>query len=119
MSVSSVGQIETNVIEDQELNATAELISSGATILFDAIFDNTANSTDTFIHLYDDAAPSVGSDHPAMTIKIPAGKKDGISPIDAVGILFPANLSAAATTAGGKGGTTSPTNKVTATFLTD
>lgn len=118
MSVSSIGQIETNVIEDQELNATAELIGSSATILFDAIFDNTANSADTWIHLYD-ASPTVGDTHPHMSIKIPAGKKDGICPIDAVGILFPNNLYAVATTAGGKGGSTSPVNKVVATWLTD
>lgn len=118
MSVSSVGQIETNVIEDQELNATGETIGSGATVLFDAIFDNTANSADTWVHLYD-TTPTVGTTHPTMSIKIPAGKKDGIVPVDAVGIFFPNNLFAAATTAGGKGGTTSPVNKVVATFLTD
>ncbi len=118
MAVSIIGQIETNVVEDQELNATAELISSGATVLFDAMFDNTANSADTWIHLYD-ASPTVGTTHPNMSIKIPAGKKDGICSLDSIGILFPTNLYAAATTAGGTGGSTSPVNKVVATWLTD
>lgn len=118
MSISTLGQIETNVIEDQELDATAETISASATILFDATFDNTANSADTFVHLYD-ASPTVGTTHPHMTIKIPAGKKDGIPPTDGIGISFPNGLYAAATTAGGKGGTTSPTNKVIATWLTN
>jgi len=118
MSISTLGQVETNVIEDQELNATAETINAAATILFDAIFDNTANSEDTFVHLYD-AAPTVGTTHPDMTIKIPAGKKDGIPPLDAVGVSFPNGLFVAATTSGGTGGTTSPVNKVVATWLTD
>lgn len=118
MSVSTIGQIETSVVEDQELNATAETVATGATVLFDAQFDNTANSVDVWVHLYD-ASPTVGDTHPDMSIKIPAGKKDGIPPTDAVGISFPNGLYAAATIAGGKGGTTSPTNKVIATWLTD
>lgn len=119
MSVSTIGQIETNVVEDQQLDATAEVIKSGATVLFDAEFDNTQNSVDIFVKLYNNASPTVGTTHPDMIIKVPAGRKSGLPPTDALGISFGTALSAAAVTAGGKGGTTSPTNAVIATFCTD
>ena len=118
MSVSTIGQIETSVVESQSLTATAVAVATGATILFDAEFDNTANSVDVWVHLYD-AAPTVGTTHPDMSIKIAAGKKGSLPPMDANGISFPTNIYAAATLAGGKGGTTSPVNAVTATWLID
>lgn len=118
VSTITIGQIGTKIVEDQQLDATAEEIQATAVTLFDAEFDNTQNSADTYIKLYDiSTAPGVGTLAPNMIIKVPAGKKSGLPPTDAVGISFAAGLFSAAVTAGGKGGTTSPINPVISTFL--
>lgn len=92
-------------------NAISGVKTSAGTI-HALIIDNTANAAITYIKLYHALTGSVtvGTTAPDDIIAIPASVKRTISFVEGLGFLT--GLSVAAVTAGGTGGTTSPTSSV-------
>lgn len=70
-----------------------------------------------FIKLYDDLNPTVGTDDPDFIISVPAST-DIVFMLDTEeGAKFTNGVSLACVTAGGTGGTTSPTNNIAVGLL--
>lgn len=121
MVLSAHGNIGTQKFTDVDLDASVKAITtSGTPKLFGIEIDNSQNSVDVFVKLWDAASPTVGTTAPIFVFRVPAGEKvpfpiyaDGAGWTSAVGIWL------ACVTTGGTAGTTSPTNDVTASLWTD
>jgi len=96
---------QTSATATADDNATG---SSGSWYLVD--IDNTANGAATYVKIYDDAAPSVGTTEPNWVFMAPASTRVVYSVSTAV--AFATALSFCAVTTPGRGGTTSPTSAV-------
>lgn len=112
------GQVGTAVIQIPSMTSTAENdVIPGSGTLFRAQGDNAANATaKAFVKVYDAAAPTVGTTAPDWVFRITAGKKETFVVGGGVGTALATGLSIACVTAGGTGGTTSPTNAVPGKF---
>lgn len=90
-------------------------ISSGAATLLEVRVDNSANSAITYIKLFDNVAPVLGTTAPDMILPTeastgPNGGENVFSINPSTGVSFSNGISYAAVTAGGTGGTTGPTS---------
>ena len=96
--------------EDTDSDGTAEndINSGAATLYFIAAQNN--NSSSNFFKCWNNASPTVGTTTPVLVFRCSANS----SPIlaSAFGISFATALSTGMVSAGGTGGTTSPTNSV-------
>lgn len=97
-----------NIWIETSLGATAEQIKSTSATIYIIDVDNTANSSPTFVKLYDATSGNVtvGTTAPDWTFKIPNGIRVVIVPSG--GVATATALTAAALTTGGTGGTSSP-----------
>lgn len=103
-------------IRDITANATAENdVNSGASTLYGVRVDNSANSAASFLKLYNNAAPTVGTTVPDFVLRVNAGKTKHV--LIPKGISFATAISEACVTAGGTGGTTNPTSAVIVDLL--
>jgi hypothetical protein len=136
MAVSSAGFLGTSVFRDLDVDGSVELLFTGAIVLYGIEVDNSQNDSDVFLKLWDSAGVSVGTDAPDLVFRVEAGQKlfqplvfADLSDLAAQGLdtgnivekgsTFTTGLSVACVTTGGTAGTTSPTNDVTATLITD
>lgn len=117
LSVSTqVSPVGSNLIKETSAGATANndvTGTSGAIYMIEV--DNTANSSASFLKIYDDAAPTVGTTVPDHVFRVPANQTRQI--VCPGGMDFAA-LSFAMVTAGGTSGTTSPSNAAVVAIVT-
>jgi len=94
-------------------NNTAVAIATSSSVIYAIEVDNTANSADSFVKLYNLAAASVtvGSDDPNIILKGPATKK--VTYHFDQGITLGTAVSLACVTLPGTAGNSSPTSSVT------
>lgn len=115
MSLTSTpfaGPFTTQLIRETNANAVADTnVRGGGTTVYMVRVDNSANpSLPVYLHLYNSAAPVVGTTPPDMTLLFAGGEASDTLWI--TGKVFATALSFCCTTAGGLGGTASPTNPV-------
>ena len=102
----------TKIFTETDLENTAVAVIAAAATIYMIEIDNTANPAQVnYVKLYDTAgAITVGTTVPDWVIRIPAGVKRSISMAD--GFAMANGIAAACVTAGGTGGTSSPTSSV-------
>ena len=115
MSLSSTpfaGPFTTQLIKQTVTDATPnDDVRGAACSVFLARVDNSANASQVvYLHLYNNAAPTVGTTAPDTTIMIAGGIVFETAWL--TGLAFGTALSFACTQAGGLGGSSSPTNPV-------
>lgn len=130
MSLSSRGPLGNQWFTDLEVNGVAESLKSNvsgataASVLYGMEIDNTGNSVDVYVKIYNEATYTVGSDSPAFCFRVKAGTVRN-QPIWSNGsghtfvIAGSKYIWVACVTDPGTPGTTSPVNKVKLTALTD
>lgn len=98
--------------DTDQANSAVSVKGSSATI-YEIEIDNTLNAAqDNYVKFYNTAgAVTVGTTVPDMVIEVRQGVKRTIVIPD--GLVFETGLAIATVTAGGTGGTTSPTSDVT------
>lgn len=105
------------IIKDTAIGATvqANVTGTNSTIFFIDV-DNTANGAASFLKVYDAAGPTVGTTNPDWIFRVaPSTRSQFVFP---QGLTTTTGISLAAVTAGGTGGTTSPTASVVLYMLT-
>jgi len=108
------------VYEDVDVDGGGVLVKDGATTIYSIEVDNSDNSVEVFLQLWDLAsgsAPSVG-DAADEWYRIPAStvRKILVDTYDGNGLPILNGCYMACVTTGGQGGTTSPTNAVKVTI---
>lgn len=105
------------LFRDSDIGNTVSGVKSASTTIHAILIDNTANAATTFVKLYNVTSGSVtiGTTAPDMIIPIPASSKRTLFFLE--GLIFGTALTAAAVTAGGTAGTTSPTSDVALEIL--
>ncbi len=110
--LASVLVQETSATASPGLNVTG---ASGAWFMID--IDNTLNAAITYVKLYDDAAPTVGTTEPTWVLKAPATTR--LVYAVSTSVAFATALSFAAVTTPGRSGTTSPVSAVAVRIMAD
>lgn len=123
MAVSSFGYLGAAQFVDLDLDASPEVLPpTGVTALtlYGIYADNSANAEDVFVKIWDHAGPTVGTTDPDTVVRVEAGD-DIFIPFgsEGEGVGIATGLNVACVTTGGTAGTTSPTNDVKATLITD
>jgi hypothetical protein len=96
-------------------NATADnAVVSTACKIVSLVIDNSANSAASYVKLYDNAAPTVGTTVPDEVIYVRAGRVRRIN-YSTDKLEFNTALSWACVTTGGTSGVTAPTSSVSMT----
>jgi hypothetical protein len=117
LSVSThVNPIATGLIEQTSATATANNnVVGAACTIFTVDVDNTANVASSYVKLYDNAAPTVGTTNPDIVVVVPAGdRRQYVIP---EGVSFATALSFCCVTVGGTQGTISPSSAVVVRIL--
>lgn len=104
--------IGTTLVEDTDANATEEDAASSGGNLYQVYIDNTANSGQVYLKLYEAASGSVtvGSTHPSFVFPCPASSTRQFNFAD--GLPFATALSFACVTSPGTDGNTDPSSDV-------
>lgn len=115
MSLSSTpfaGPFTTQLVKQSSATASpSNNVRGGGTTIYLVRVDNSANpSQNVYLHLYNNAAPTVGTTSPDVTLLV--NNADVFETIWLTGEAFGTALSFACTLAGGLGGSASPTNPV-------
>ena len=108
---------------DNNTDQAFDAISNGATTLYGVYIDNSANTAQSYVKLFNDATANIGTDAPDVTIYIPGtttGKVTGEGAYDdgrywhvfVPGIRFATNLGGGAVTTAAESGSTDPTSAV-------
>lgn len=120
MSISTTQQatpIGAKLVTETAANATADTdIVSGSATIYMIDIDNSAVAATTYVKLYNNANPTVGTTAPDMVLMVAATTRR-VFPFPE-GIAFGTAVSFAAVTTGGTSGTTSPTGSVVVRLLT-
>lgn len=116
MALTSVGYLGTQQIHDFDLDASAEAILSGASTLYAAELDNTANSVDVYVKYYT-SSPTVGTTDPVYIHRVRAGQKRTIVYNGGLGDSFSGGLWVACVTTPGTAGASSPASNVKGRFV--
>ncbi len=119
MAIAAQGNLHTNKNKDLDVGATGLVVGSGPTNCYAIEVDNTGNTVASYLRMYDEAAPAIGTAAPEYVLKIPAGTKRTHFFNNGAGTIFGTALAIACCTVGGTAGSTAPTNDVTATLWTD
>lgn len=119
MAIAAQGSLHINKNKDLDVGATALVVGSGARKVFAIEVDNTRNTVPSYLRMWNDAAPSVGTDAPNCVLKIPAGTKRIHFFNNGVSMTFSTGMTIACLTTGGTAGSDAPINDVTATLWTD
>jgi hypothetical protein len=117
LSVSTqVNPIATRLIEQTSANSTSNNNVCGASCtIYTVDVDNTANVAASYVKLYDNAAPVVGTTNPDIVVVVPAGdRRQYVIP---EGVDFSTALSFCCVTVGGTQGTISPASAVIVRIL--
>jgi hypothetical protein len=102
--LAAVLAVQTSATAAPDLNITG---ASGSWFMVD--IDNTANAAVTYVKIYDDAAPTVGTTEPDWVLRADATKR--VVYAVSTSVAFAA-MSFAAVTTPGRAGTTSPVSAV-------
>lgn len=89
--------------------ASVNLLNGPATV-FVIVVDNSANSDPSYVKLYNDPSPTVGTTIPDMVVRIAAASVRTV--YIPSGVVFDTALSVGCVTTGGTAGTTNPTASV-------
>jgi hypothetical protein len=123
MSISTVNVASPaveKVYNSTAMGGTIEGIKASSALVYSVIVDNTANGAATYVKLYNVASGSVtvGTTVPDEVIYVPASVvvTHVFYTAAAAGKTFGTALSAAAVTAGGTAGTTSPSSSASVTL---
>jgi hypothetical protein len=112
ISVAVKSALGTERAARDSLQADAITFSSGAETLYVVKIDNRNNpNAKSYVKIYNNASPTVGTTDPEMIFFAPKGKRAWY--VFPRGLTLSTALSAAAVTTGGTGGTTAPSNKTT------
>lgn len=114
VSAISISQITSaNLFADTDQANSAISVKASSATIYEIEIDNTLNAAqDNYVKFYNSAGtPTVGTTVPDMVIEVRQGVKRTIVIPD--GLVFETGLAVATVTAGGTGGTTSPTSDVT------
>lgn len=118
MAFTNIGNWGTAMYTDVELNASAETIASGSTVLYCIEVDNSANSEDIYLKVYT-TSPTVGTDPPHIIFRVPGGEVLPYIPSGRGSGITVAGIYIVAVLTGGTAGSGNPTNPVLARILTD
>ena len=101
------------IVRDTDADGTSESnINTGAGILHLVRLDNTANASQAvFLKLYNNTGPTIGTTVPDVVLRAAGGAVVQMAIMQG-GVSFGTGISFACVTAGGTGGTTSPTSDV-------
>ena len=104
------------IVKDADADGTIQRdVFPGKCRLHHVSLDNAANGAASYLKLYDDLNPVVGTTSPDEILRARASVKEEfpINPnVENPGLVFENGLSFACVTAGGTAGTTSPTSNV-------
>jgi hypothetical protein len=105
--------IGTSIVEDTSSNNTPEDADSSGGTLHQVYIDNTGNSGQVYVKLYElvKGSVTVGTTPPSFIFSCPASSTRQFN--FPTGITYASKLSFACVTAAGTGGTSAPTNPVT------
>jgi len=104
--------IGTSIVEDTASNATPEDAASSGGTLYQAYIDNSANSGQVYLKLYEAVKGSVTVGTTPPSFILPCASSVSKQFNFPTGVAFSTALSFATVTAGGTGGTGSPTSSV-------
>lgn len=106
------------IVRDTDADATSENdVSSGAAVLYAVQINNSANASATsYLKLYNNIAPTVGTTAPDMILFAVGGATTNYA--FPKGISFGTGLSFACLTTAGTAGTTNPTSDVSIILVT-
>ena len=105
--------LASNIVKDSALGGTADNdIRNGATTVYVVSVDNSANAAASYVKLYNNAAPTVGTTAPDIILMCPSSVKREFWVGGGLGISFGTACSMACVTTGGTAGTTSPSSSV-------
>jgi len=94
-----------------DCDATASAVKASSCVLYEVQIDNSLNAAATYVKMWNNAAPTVGTTVPDAIFLAPAGATVvGCFPS---GMTFGTALAVAGLTTGGTAGTTNPTSNVT------
>ena len=119
MAIPALENLGTEEHHYLDVEATALVVGSGAETLYSVEVDNRNNTAVTYLKLYDDAAPSVGTDAPEVILRVPASTRMVHHLNGGVGLVFGTALSMVCVTGGGTAGATAPTNDVRVDLITN
>ena len=119
MALASFSYIETSTHKDLDCDATAQQVGTGAKTLFSVEIDNQANTTASYVKMWDHAGPTVGTTDPDVIIKVPAGATRFHAFNNGTGRAFATALWLACVDAPGTAGTTGPIKDVAVTLKTN
>ena len=109
-TVSLSTRFGANFAKETSATSTASVISSSSVTVFVVEINNTANSVNTYVQLFNHASPTVGTTDPHVILKAPASQK--VAYQFSVGIAFGTALSVVAVTNAGTAGTSNPSSAV-------
>ncbi len=126
MALSESTKIETTTLADVDSNSTPETLvvaAAGNKTLFGGKIDNSNNTTDTYLKLWNSAAsaPTVGTTVPDCIVPVKAAGITEFSANGGSGVVQVCTANgwySASVTAGGTGGSTGPTNDVEVNLFT-
>lgn len=125
MAITTIQGLHTLSNVDLQVDATIEVIGDGSATLYALSLDNSENSIDSYVKLYDadqDAPTGVdvtlGNTAPENVFRVKAGQQRSILFGQGAGKSLATGLVLAAVTTGGVAGTTAPTNAVKASAFT-
>ena len=127
MAVTVSGFFGTAKYTDLELNSSPEALVPSTTTageIFGLELNNSQNTVDVYVKIYDEtSSPTVGTTAPIFIFRVKAGSRRAVSlsysDTNAVkGYIFSNEAYIACVTTPGTEGSTSPSNKVTATVIT-
>ena len=117
LSVSTqVNPIATRLVVQTSATSTADTnVLGSAGVVYTVDVDNTANVAASYVKLYDNAAPTVGTTPPDMVVLVPASQRRQV--VVPEGVSFSTALSFACVTVGGTEGTVDPASDVIVRIL--
>lgn len=125
MTFSSHGHLGATKFTDLVLDATINyLVTTANEELYGLEIDNSQNTVDVFVKVWDlDTGVDLGTTVPDFVFRVDAGKKvplplTGGDLSTDIGVTMATGIAIACVTAGGTGGSTSPTNDVIGTVIT-
>jgi len=98
-------------VRDNEASKTGieDVITGSSGSIYTIYIDNSGNAADSFLKLYNSKDPTIGTTIPEMIVEV---QQQRLVITSKQGIAFDTACSAAVLTAGGTGGTTSPSSAV-------
>jgi len=114
---AQANQVAGNLAVNTDVDETADVLFAVAKVIYAVDIDNTGNGAITYVKIYNNGSPTVGTTAPDWVIPVPASVRRNMWIQE--GMALDTALAIAAVTAGGTAGVTGPTSAVTVRMLTD